>query len=180
MTLDVKSEPVGNTVMTEWVVFVVWSEEGAPTATSCLSVVRLQTTRRFGVLIVCHDGNAWKHVVGICITIGSQLPAYQTFDLRLDTIVSYNGERDYLKKRNVSQQNFVQMGEIEKAMGTTVSKWLVDQTGEELKNKQIHTFKVLRLSDTLIANWCLYRVNETYMFCIQIALPFDLIFISMN
>lgn len=46
MTLDVKSEPVGNTVMTEWLVFVVWSEEGAPTATSCLSVVRLQTTVR--------------------------------------------------------------------------------------------------------------------------------------
>lgn len=44
------------------------------------------------------------------------------------------------------------MGEIEKAMGITVSKWLVDQTGEELKNKQIHTFKVLSLSDRLIAN----------------------------
>lgn len=44
------------------------------------------------------------------------------------------------------------MGEIEKAMGITVSEWLVDQTGEELKNKQIHTFKVLRISDRLIAN----------------------------
>lgn len=40
------------------------------------------------------------------------------------------------------------MGEIEKARGITVSNWLVDQTGEELKNKQIHTFKVLRLSET--------------------------------
>lgn len=44
------------------------------------------------------------------------------------------------------------MGEIEKAMGITVSEWLVHQTGEELKNKQIYTFKVLRLSERLIAN----------------------------
>lgn len=44
------------------------------------------------------------------------------------------------------------MGEIEKARGITVSKWLVDQTGEEWKNKQIHTSKVLRLSDRLTAN----------------------------